>query len=182
MPIDRTNYNALVNDSGSGTDGSIVNKLMIKDVLLDPIDAAIGAGGLIAQVIVATYSTETTNSSLTYADTGLTGSITPADTNNKILVLAIIGSVGKISNDTGVNLKLLRGATDLSVFCSDVARNGSATINMIGSCATLYLDSPASAAAQTYKVQFASSQNLATAVVQGNNVKSSMLLLEIVVP
>lgn len=40
MAIDRTNYNALVDDDGSGTVGSIWNKNQIKNVLLDPIDAA----------------------------------------------------------------------------------------------------------------------------------------------
>jgi hypothetical protein len=41
MSIDRTNYNALVDDDGSNTVGSIWNKQAIKNVLLDPIDAAI---------------------------------------------------------------------------------------------------------------------------------------------
>lgn len=39
MAIDRTAYNALVDDSGTGTDGSVWDKAAIKDVLLDPIDA-----------------------------------------------------------------------------------------------------------------------------------------------
>lgn len=38
--IDRTAYNALVDDTGLGLDGSIWNKAAIKNVLLDPIDAA----------------------------------------------------------------------------------------------------------------------------------------------
>jgi len=41
MAIDRTNYNALVDDDGSGTLGSVWNKQQIKDVLLDPMDAAL---------------------------------------------------------------------------------------------------------------------------------------------
>jgi|KBSMisStandDraft_5_1062788.scaffolds.fasta_scaffold00317_8 hypothetical protein len=40
MSIDRTNYNALVDDDGSNTVGSIWNKQSIKNVLLDPMDAA----------------------------------------------------------------------------------------------------------------------------------------------
>lgn len=47
MPIDRTNYNALVDDDGSNTIGSVWNKAAIKGVLLDPIDAAIGATAVI---------------------------------------------------------------------------------------------------------------------------------------
>lgn len=45
MAIDRTAFNALTDDSGSGTDGSIWDKAAIEDVLLDPIDAALAAGG-----------------------------------------------------------------------------------------------------------------------------------------
>jgi len=40
MALDRTNYNALVDDDGSGTTGSIWSKTAIKDVILDPADSA----------------------------------------------------------------------------------------------------------------------------------------------
>lgn len=46
MSIDRTNFNALVDDDGTNTTGSIWNKNQIKNVLLDPIDAFVGNGGL----------------------------------------------------------------------------------------------------------------------------------------
>lgn len=39
--INRVPYNALVDDAGTGTIGTPWNKQAIKDVLLDPIDAAI---------------------------------------------------------------------------------------------------------------------------------------------
>jgi len=39
MPINRAPFNALVDDSGNGTSGSIWNKAAIQNVLLDPIDA-----------------------------------------------------------------------------------------------------------------------------------------------
>src|SRR3954470_18573009 len=38
MAIDRTQYNLLVDDSGAGTDGSVIDKNKIKVVILDPID------------------------------------------------------------------------------------------------------------------------------------------------
>jgi len=41
MAIDRTNYNALVDDDGSGTTGTFWNKTQLKNVILDPVDAAI---------------------------------------------------------------------------------------------------------------------------------------------
>lgn len=39
--IDRTNYNALVDDSGSNTDGTPWKKTQVKDVILDPVDAVV---------------------------------------------------------------------------------------------------------------------------------------------
>jgi hypothetical protein len=41
MAIDRTAFNALVDDDGSGTTGSVWNKAAIDSVLLDPMDAAL---------------------------------------------------------------------------------------------------------------------------------------------
>jgi hypothetical protein len=43
MPIDRTAYNALVDDDGTNTVGTVWNKTQIKNVLLDPIDQALSS-------------------------------------------------------------------------------------------------------------------------------------------
>lgn len=45
MPIDRTAFNALVDDDGTGTLGTVWNKAQIQGVLLDPIDASITRDG-----------------------------------------------------------------------------------------------------------------------------------------
>ena len=42
MSINRAPFDALVDDTGSGTTGTPWNKQAIKDVILDPVDAAIG--------------------------------------------------------------------------------------------------------------------------------------------
>lgn len=65
MSIDRTNYNLLTNDDGSNTVGSVWNKAAIKDVLLDPIDAAISS------VSQTTTSTGTQNNFALSANAGL---------------------------------------------------------------------------------------------------------------
>jgi hypothetical protein len=49
MAINRVPFNALVDDDGSNTVGSIWNKLAIKDVLLDPIDAALTTNAAAAE-------------------------------------------------------------------------------------------------------------------------------------
>jgi len=52
-----------------------------------PTRAQLPAGSVL-QVVNATYATSTSNNTGTYADTGLTASITPTSASSKILVLA----------------------------------------------------------------------------------------------
>lgn len=59
MPINRAPYNALVDDAGTGTTGTPWNKQAIKDVLLDPVDAAI-AGVSLTRLASASGSTVNT--------------------------------------------------------------------------------------------------------------------------
>jgi hypothetical protein len=41
MAIDRTQFNLLVDDSGSGTDGTVWDKNKVQIVVLDPVDAMV---------------------------------------------------------------------------------------------------------------------------------------------
>jgi hypothetical protein len=56
MPIDRTAFNALLEDSGSGTDGDVIDKTMLSDTILDPVDAALAALGGAGAVNLGTAS------------------------------------------------------------------------------------------------------------------------------
>lgn len=82
--IDRTNYNALVNDDGSNTVGSPWNKAAIKNVLLDPIDAASAADIAAAVALVAGYGCvayhNTTQSVSTASATALSMNAEDTDT------------------------------------------------------------------------------------------------------
>jgi hypothetical protein len=135
--------------------------------------------GVLRQVVVGTHATAASSSSATYADTGLTASITPSSTSNKILVLVFQAGVAKDTANTGVNLKLLRGSTDLITFAVGAGGTGSAATNTVGTQATAYLDSPASVSAVAYKTQFASSAGLANASVQAQSDTSVIVLLEV---
>ena len=44
MPIDRTVFDASVDDSGSGTSGTVINKAWLEAAILDPVDNAIVGG------------------------------------------------------------------------------------------------------------------------------------------
>jgi len=134
--------------------------------------------GTLLQVVQASYSTSTTNATSTYADTGLTASITPTSSSSKILVTVAQQGVLKVNSDTKINIKLFRGATDLTVLANAGATNSSAVI-LIGSATIVYLDSPATTSSTTYKTQFNSNNNTSYVGVQDSNVPSTITLMEI---
>jgi hypothetical protein len=110
--------------------------------------------GSVLQVVNATYSTITSSTSASYADTGLTATITPKFSTSKILVIVVHNGVRKISASTYGNFKLLRGATEIGGTIEAVGSTNS-TVNISGLNAGYnYLDSPATTSATTYKTQF----------------------------
>jgi hypothetical protein len=135
--------------------------------------------GNILQVVNATYSTGTTNSTDVYADTGLTASITPTSASSKIMVLVNQVGCNKRGTNTFLELKLLRDSTDLITFESEGGYTNTAADNSHGTCSCCYLDSPATASAITYKTQFRSTQNTALVSVQSSTCASTITLLEV---
>jgi hypothetical protein len=133
----------------------------------------------VLQVVTATYATQTSSSSSTFADTGLTASITPSATSSKILVIVQQAGCGKTSSDTEEQLQLLRGATSISTFATQVGLTSSTATNIVGTQGVIYLDSPATTSSTTYKTQFRSVANSAQAIVQANGCMSTIALLEI---
>ena len=138
------------------------------------------AGGKILQVVAATTSTVASSSSSTYADTGLTATITPSSATSKVLIMALQNGCVKGTNDTRILLRLLRGATSIAQVESIAGFNSSGTNNAIGSIGTNFLDTPATTSAVTYKTQFGSQGNNAAVTVQADsNNMSSMVLMEV---
>ena len=161
----------------SGSTG--VNK--VQTGAIETVDLPTGS---VLQVVNATYSTTVTMSSNTYADTGLTASITPSSTSSKILV--VVNQQGlKTGNNSAANdigVQLLRGSTLINVFAREYGFTGSTQYVHIATCATSYLDSPSSTSAVTYKTQFANNDGGAaggTIHVQSATPASTMTLMEI---
>jgi hypothetical protein len=137
--------------------------------------------GTVLQVVNATYSTETANNTSTYADTGLTASITPSSSSSKILILVSQAGVGK-SNDNssnGCTVNLLRSSTQLIEFVIGGGRTVSAAYNLGLNATACYLDSPSTTSSTTYKTQFKNFTNASAVYVQGNNATSTLTLVEI---
>lgn len=135
----------------------------------------------VLQVINASTVTQVQNNTTTYADTGLTATITPQSATSKILVLINHNGNYKATGDAGsaMNLKLMRGATDISFPGLEVGFNGINGEVILGSISASFLDTPATTSAVTYKTQFANRVNAASVRVQLLAAMSTMILMEI---
>jgi hypothetical protein len=161
-----------------------------------PTWAAPAGGGKVLQVVQAQSTTATTIASTTYTDTTLTASITPSASNSKVLVIFAqvyyhergVGTGG--ASESGIGVKLLRGATDvLSLGGSNADKSSYIYVNagansgrgLGGVLSASYLDSPATTSSTTYKTQgrVASTADGGTSSFQPGSTSSTMLLLEI---
>ena len=151
------------------------------DVLTAAYVNALRGAFRVLQVVSANYSTQTVNTTATYADTGLTATITPSATSSKILVLVNQAGIIKAgaSSASGCDLRLLRGATQISFFGFGIGNNGSTASNYVGNNSSLYLDSPATTSATTYKTQFKNQVVSDGVYVQIGSSESNIILLEI---
>ena len=138
------------------------------------------SGGKVLQVVMGTTTTTVSNSTTTYADTTLTATITPSLNTSKVLVLVMHTDVLKDSGnqDSSVALRLMRGATELFFFESELGWQQTSTRISLAS-GTNYLDSPATTSATTYKTQFKNLVAAASVKVQYTNATSTMILMEI---
>jgi len=133
----------------------------------------------ILQVVQGTRTTQSTFSSSTPATTGLTATITPQSSTSQILIAGSFGGCNKQGSDTGLNLWLYRGGTQLIMCCYNVGDISSgAETNSHASA--FYLDSPATTSATTYSVYGASSANTTFALMNHTgSATSTLLLLEV---
>ncbi len=140
---------------------------------------ALNGTGRVIQVVSATCNTITHSSSATYADTGLTATITPTASTSKVLVMIKQNGCSKDTSNTTLGLKILRGATSLGIWELDGAYTGNTSTNYIGTCGVDILDTPATTSATTYKTQFNSSANATETGVQTSSAISSITLIEV---
>lgn len=146
-----------------------------------PSWASPAGGGKVLQVVNVINNTFAQSTSTTYADTGLTATITPTSATSKVLVL-VTQDIGKSNTNSTINLKVMRGST--SIVGSQAVELGLYTSTLMEMYSFNYpftvLDSPATTSATTYKTQFAVRAGGTGAVfVAGQGSYSTMTLLEI---
>ena len=141
--------------------------------------AAAAGGGKVLQVVQATYSTQATSTSSTYADTGLSATITPASASNKVLVFFTMpGGKTPGASSSAAQYNIVRTSTN--VWETNGVWYTNTDINNFGICTAIYLDSPSTTSATTYKIQFRNSAgNFGNIYAQENNKTSILILAEI---
>lgn len=151
--------------------------------------AAAAGGGKVLQVVYGSTSTEVTNATTSFADSGLSASITPSATSSKVLILVAQQFIAENNTyEPACFVKLLRGATTIlqqsgNPSLSAASLGTTDTNNYIQGIVSLnYLDSPSTTSSTTYKTQFVpyrfSSVGQARAQ-QASECTSTIILLEI---
>ena len=144
--------------------------------------APAGGGGKVLQVVEGTLTGIVSSTTSTYADLGLSVSITPSLATSKVLVFATMNGCSKRTSDVSIGLKLFRSATQ--IMFSDSGYTGSTVRINYGAVVLTKLDSPNTTSATTYKVQLASIGNANGVDVNGdatgaNTVVSTIIAMEI---
>jgi len=137
---------------------------------------------MVIQVVEGTTNTQTTNSTTTYADTGLSATITPTSSTSKILCLISHPMVLKTNGNAqnGLVMRLVRGSTNLEEFALYQLYTGTA-LEITGQSNAVILDSPATTSSTTYKTQFRNVVAAASVQVQQQSITSRLVLMEIAV-
>jgi hypothetical protein len=136
--------------------------------------------GSVLQVVNGTYATQVSNSTTTYADTGLTASITPKFATSTILVIVTHTQCQKSAGNanSGLTLNLCRNGSQLIEYTDSLGSTNSALVNQFCS-SFVYSDSPATTSSTTYKTQFKNNFAAAAVLVQHSNKQSTLTLMEI---
>ena len=165
---------------GKATTDTLTNKSIAATQLTGTIAASVLPAGSVLQVVTGTYATQTTNSTTTYADTGLTATITPRSTSSKILAFITMSGLEKSTGAAGnsFGFKLFRDATLVSEYAQYINYTNSA-LALIAGHPFNYLDSPSSTSSLVYKVQFKNMVASSAVYVQANNNLSTITLMEI---
>jgi hypothetical protein len=177
----------IVIGTGSGTYDNLpigtTGQILTADTTVSPYKvkwASPAGGGKVLQVVAATTDTLASNSTTTYADTGLTATITPTSATSKILVLVNQNGCSKSSANSGnaLGIQVFRGATSIGL--SQNVGQTATTLRFNGlSVGFSILDAPATTSATTYKTQFKNDTAAAQVRVQEFSDLSCIVLLEI---
>jgi hypothetical protein len=140
--------------------------------------------GSVLQVVQATYAVQTTISTSTYTDTGLSASITPTSASSKILVFISQSIQTQIAANTDAitAFRIVRDSTAIHTMTRvngirAGTGDGTFVIN-VGYVTPIYLDSPSTTSSVTYKSQFSMTSG-ANSIANSASTISTITLMEI---
>ena len=103
--------------------------------------------GSVLQVVSTTYGTQVSFTSSSYADSGLSATITPSSSSNKILIIA--NAQGYINGTGQIGMNIVRDSTQIEEASKILGYDDNTSAMMT----LIELDNPSTANAVTYKVQ-----------------------------
>ena len=140
--------------------------------------AAPAGGGKVLQVVQGTTSTAATvTSNTTFLDTNLTATITPSATSSKILIMTSQDLFKEAQTNSAINYRLLRGGTTIVDYPNAGILFQDTALRLEVLQTIVYLDSPNTTSATTYKTQFKNYLSGGTAVAQPDSNRSSFIIL-----
>ena len=140
----------------------------------------IGSTGKIGQVVNTTYSTLTSMDSSTFADTGITATITPSASSSTIhIFINIMGLQSAGTTNARMDFNIKRDSTEVAVSGANMwDQSGNVTIRN-GGFAMNMKDTPSSTSALVYKVQFKAVEGTCEVQRDGNSGASTITLMEV---
>jgi hypothetical protein len=171
MPVSQINQNSLASGVPSSVAGSIITGSQ-------SIPKAVLPTGSVLQVVQSSYNIRIASSSNSFADTGLSVSITPSSASSKILVIGHQADCFKSSadNTNSIFLRLMRGASEILLFADRALLTASSGQEMMMTIPFHFLDSPATTSVVTYKTQFRNTNSVSLVSVQQQSSSSSIII------
>jgi hypothetical protein len=138
-------------------------------------------GGKVLQVVQDVSTTQESTTSATYVDTNLSVSITPSAATSKILCI-LAAPVRSANTTTSTSVlsyyNLVRGSTEIAA--TNISFEGSSqNIALHTSASIVYLDSPNTTSATTYKVQMRRAVTNNTTFMAVESQTATLTLIEI---
>jgi hypothetical protein len=152
--------------------------------------AAPAAGGKVLQVVQTVYSTEKAIASTSYTDTDLSASITPSSATSKVLIIVSqqVIQTRSAQDIAGMAIRIYRGATSVyevagtdNLYAQYMRATGATAAQLSSILSLVYLDSPSTTSATTYKTmsRLENTTSSANSKFQTAGASSSITLMEI---
>lgn len=175
-----TTFSGLLNKLGDSVSDKFTGGLAIASggtgaTTVAAAQAALGVA--VVQVVSNTYSTQISNASGNYQDTGLSATITPTSASNKILVLVHQGNCQKAVGSAAYGIALILKRNTADLVYANAGKGVSADLAM-GTISMSRLDEPGTTAALTYKTMFLNDGG-GTVWVQQAYTQSTITLIEV---